>query len=233
MKFTLYPDYQPIKRVSQSDAISLSKYINDVIIARFISVKDISAINTIPNSANAYKDLLDDVSELYSEPLPPTDNKHKLLLISDLSSVVNKKLIINNVKFNSVFCKSKGGAGKSAEEVNNFISNSLNTINNAIPQSQFKYSPNISYIPNWFNPIIKVNGDIVFDNSNINNIYGIDNKGLQAFGYELPFYNDINKEVNSFNNIEVYAALYNAIEFSDGIKYQRYPLTCEITLYVL
>ncbi len=234
MKSNLYPDYQPIKRNIISDLIEYSKAIEKIVTARFISVRDISLITTISDTPESYNALLNDVCDLWTEPLSPADPRSKMLLVNDIiEDVQNRSVIIQNVKFNSVFRQSIGGAGKTAQEVNDFIKNSLQTINNAVPQSQFYLSPNVSFIPNWFFPIVRANGNNIFGVEKTNSDYGIANKGLFAFGNELPYYIDINKQVDNFSSLEVYANLFNALEFPDGIKYQRYPLTCEITLLVM
>ena len=234
MKTTLYPDYQPIKRNIISDLIEYSNAIEKIVTAKYISVRDLNSLSNIPDSPDSYQNLLNDVCELVNEPMTPADAPNKMLLINHIwEDVLNRSVIIQNIKFNSVFRHSKGGAGKTAQEVNDFIRDSLNTINNAVPQSQFYLSPNVSFIPNWFNPIVRANGNNIFGVEKTNESYGIANKGLFAFGNELPYYVDVNKKVENISNLDVYASLYNALEFPDGIKYQRYPLTCEITLLVL
>jgi hypothetical protein len=238
MQQTLYPDYQPIKRNVISDLIEYSNAVEKIVTARYISVRDITAITSIPDTPEAYHNILNDVCELTTTPLTPAHPQSSMLLVNDIwTDIKNRSVIVQNIKFNSIFRHSIGGAGKTASEVNDYIIDSLKTTNNAIPQSQFYLSPNVSFIPNWFFPVVRANGNNIFGVEKTNPSYdqneATNNKGLFAFGNELPFYIDINKQYINIKTLEVYASLYNALEFPDGIFYQRYPLTCEISLLVL
>ena len=230
-----------------SDLIEYSSYIDRVVIAKYISANNTQNktfeqndplqyvdLADFPNANDSYKKLLEEVAVLTNAPLFPSDPKNKMLLVNDIwNDVVNKNVILKDVRFNSIWLQSKGGAGKSAAVTNEFIKNSLQTVNLAFPQAQFKYSPHITFQPNWFYPVIRMNGNNVFGAERTNEDFGIAHKGLFGFGYDLPLNMDITKRQETLNTLDVYASCYNAIEFEDGIKYQRYPVSAELTIIVL
>lgn len=242
---TLYPSTPPSRR-SISDYIDFAEAIERIVYAKFITVNntlDLSFEPTggykfydnIPDSTEGYKQLLLDASPLCNAVCEPSDTRNEMLLINDVfNEIQNRMVIVKDIVFTSLFKVSKGGAGKTAEEVNTFLKDSLSSINDGYPQSQFRHSPMVSFQPNWFNPIVKANGfNLTAGLERTNETYGTSNKTLSGFGMQLPFYSEINRKISNITDLKVLSSLYNAIEFTEGTKYQRYPLLAEMTIYVL
>lgn len=188
------------------------------------------AINQDPRYC---ENIMKDVAVLTDLPLLPTDERNKLLPINNYEDIYNCSVLIKDIKFNAYYVRSKGGAGISAELVNEIILNSLNSVNNAYPQSQFKLSPIPSFQPNFFTPIIRINGNNLFEVEKTNKKYGDANINLFAYGKELPYYVEIFQRYDNIKDIEVYGQCYNVIDINGNTYFQRYPLMCEITIYLL
>ncbi len=101
-------------------------------------------------------------------------------------------------------------------------------------QGRFSIAP--SWLDNFFNPIIKVNGVSILENSGQSNnaLFGKTNhKGANSFGYLLPYQDHIEKGWNEpITSVEVNAGAFQIVNVSGVDKYQRYPLYCEMDFVV-
>lgn len=247
MNTSLFPNQNP-NSGSVQNMIEFTEQVERIVYAKFITAnntvnKTFEASDTfqlydlVGNTDGGFEQLLNDASPLCSAPLEPTDLRNQMLLINDIwNEIENRAVILKDIRFSTIFNKSKGGAGKTADEVNTLLLSSLDDINWGFPQSQFRRSPLVTFAPNWFNPVVRANNyNVIAGNERTNADHEINNKTLYAFGLELPFYAELNRKVDSITDLKVYSSLYNAIDFgtNGGVKYQRYPLYADMTIYVL
>jgi hypothetical protein len=139
---------------------------------------------------------------------------------------------------------SKGGAGKSAEEVNNAIRESslIENHSSVYNQTVIRNSAMVSHHPNWFRPKFIVNDNVdYFDLDESSGLYPIGDpvsifKPEFAQGLNLPYEeNGLAKALKVYHelqNIEVYAHCYQKIKVDGDWVYQRYPVVCEAKFIV-
>ena len=220
-----------------------------IVVAKFVSVNNtINGTNelndgyrsaTIAKNPMGIWEEMARVATLNTQPLPPFDPRNKLRLLNDINDFVRfRKVLIKSIYFTNYFVKSKGNAnlGITGDQVNEVIKNSLQTINQGYPQAMFDRSAVVSFQPNFFNPIVIVNGKEIYANTN-NTINeqsgGYASSQDHSIGIELPHTADLNIVIERINNIEVYACCYNIVKIEDNYYYQRYPIKAEMQLLVL
>ena len=200
------------------------------------------ADSEIQDNGHSYIEILNNYSVLLEQPPVPSDVSFRLRPITDFMSIIeNKDVLVNYIKFYSVYTQSKGGAGYTADIVNQLIENSLSSSNFAYNQAGLRYTSFSHHQPNYFNPRFIINGVDLFlgsSNSSPNSPGGTANRGKLSIGMELPMEVSPNQIFENVQSIEVFGQCLQELnmtptEQADTYRYQRYPVFCEADLLIL
>lgn len=206
------------------------------VMAKFTNL-DISAL---ANTDNA-------IVDAYNLGLPctttipnPSDSLAKLFPVTNHMNHLNgKKGALMYLYFYPISCQSTGGAGFTAEEVNNAIKDSTSVAQHSwgFNQTVIRNSQMVSHQPNWFRPKFVVNDNLdYFDLDETSNEFPTSSpstifKPEFAQGLNLPYEeNGITKALKvyeSINSVDVFAHCYQAIKIGSSIVYQPYFMNCE------
>lgn len=219
----------------------LEKYPNK----RFITIKYASVGNnsyagsgTLLNDPNSMQTAFEGYAKLIDAPYSPGDNAIKLLCLSDYKQFTgNRPAILVKSNFYSIYVKSAGGAGFTANQVNTVIDDSLTSPNYAYNMAGQRFTNFAGHQPNFFNPKIVIN-----QNYNVYN--GLDlsspsydgttnNVAMQGIGLHLPHEHYPVTHIENVDSIDVFAQHLQIIQMGNVAYYQMYPVICELLLLVL
>lgn len=264
----LYPSYPLGKSSSGGGALPNPLNIPDFdkwVTARFVSVnldptESGFPSNRIidPNDPLDGMRAIEEVAVLHDSPYGLSDERNKLRPINNFFPAIKGRIaLVTQARFYTIGTRSRGSAPGSsvmytAEQVNNVITNSLDSPNYAYNQGGMIHTPIASHQPNWFAPTIKINGvDIVSEGQSTamgstdacDTMWITDSettsagKGLSSLGQNLPFDFIAVKRYIGIYQVEIKAQNYQIINMgtpSEPIyRYQRYPIFCDIDFAVL
>lgn len=223
--------------------------IDKILVAKFMSVNntanktfeeaDSFESAAILNTNEAMWTEMNNCATLNTSPLVASDPKNNMRLLNDIwSEARHRRVLIKDVYFTMYFTQSTGNAEEqiTPEMVQQTLLTSLNTVNSAYPQPMFEKSPTASFQPNWFNPIIYANDKQIFGGLSTTIAATAGNAaGKQdlSIGLDLPYKCELNVLIDKFTALNVRASCYNRIVINNTTYYQRYPLSCAITLAIL
>lgn len=191
------------------------------------------------NTSDSVLTAIKDCSVAVLEPLEPSDQKNTLKPLNDFQTILyNRDIVIKDVLFYGIWKTSKGGAGFTANQVNQAFIDSLNNENAGFNQGAFEYVALPTGQPNWFRPKILCNGESIIPNLDTTALISVDgnltdHKGHYGIGMPLPYAEEIEKVIKHFNDLSVSAQAYIPLTISGTKVYQRIPLFCVMNIYTL
>jgi len=161
----------------------------------------------------------DVLNEPYSSRLRPLDDMTFLKRA--------KNLLIVNLSI-TCFDTTLHGSAHQSTTANNILKDSLNT-DTPYPQTSFGNTIPLTWIRNYLNPIIKVNGTNIL-NSNTFNGFGTSNKGDQSIGWLQPKKINLYHLESSASSIEAFGSVRQILKTGSDYYAKAYPVKYEMVV---
>lgn len=162
----------------------------------------------------------DVINEPYSSKLRPLDD------ISFLKRAKNVTFINFTI---SCFDTTKHGSIHQNATANNILKNSYNT-DSPYAQTNFNNTIPVTWLRNYFNPIVKVNGLNIL-NSNSHNYFETDNKGDKSIGMMLPKKFYLYHTVKQLDSLEIFGSVRQILTANNIDYYAKaYPIKFEVVI---
>lgn len=207
------------------------------VIIKFASAKN---LNEDLTSLKDFSSVFNKYAELLTDPYTSGNVNNKLLPLNDYQHYIKyRSVIITKISFYSIYVASIGNHEYTGDDVEKFISDSLVSPNYAYNMAGQRFTSFAGHQPNFFNPKVIINNNENIYNSlelsfpKLSNNNTSANLAMQSVGLELPHENYPFYEVENLDTIDVYAQHLQALHLPLGIRYQRYPVICELSLIVL
>lgn len=152
----------------------------------------------------------------------------RLRPVRDADKVINaQKVFLEKVEFYA-YDATLAGSDYQDEDVAAIITAGIST-EDAYPRSHYRNAMlPINFQPNYFSPVIKIDGKDIIGGANASNYGNKANKGDLSIGFPLPLCLDIYREFGKISSIEVFGKVAMAIDNGSLVNpvtyYQQFPI---------